>query len=78
MQGTWGSIPGRGTKIPHAAAGHLSPPATTSEPSRARAHTQLESPRARTEPSHGNQREARVMQQKIPRAPTKTRRSQIN
>ena len=50
-----GSIPGWGTKIPHA-AGHLGPGATTTEPmcSGARA-PQLESLRAATtEPAHNN------------------------
>ena len=48
-----GSIPGRGTKIPHA-TGQLSPHATTTEPTRSRARTpQLESQRApTTEPVH--------------------------
>ena len=44
--GDTGSIPGRGTKIPHA-AGQLSPCATTTEP----ACRKLHSPRA-VEPSH--------------------------
>ena len=39
--GDAGSIPGRGTKIPHA-AGQLSPHATTTEP----AHCKLQSPHA--------------------------------
>ena len=53
--GDTGSIPGRGTKIPHA-AGQLSPHATTREPAHHnyRAHApQLESLRtATTEPAH--------------------------
>ena len=46
--GDTGSIPGRGTKIPHA-AGQLSPHAATTEPTCCGAHTpQLESPYATT------------------------------
>ena len=42
--GDAGSIPGRGTKIPHA-AGQLSPHASTTELAHSRAHVpQLESP----------------------------------
>ena len=60
--GDSGSIPGRGTKIPHA-SGQLSPCAATTEPvcSGARVPQLERSPRATT---------------KIPRATTKTRHSQ--
>ena len=62
--GDVGSIPGRGTKIPHA-TGELSPCAATTEPTRSGARMpQLErSPRTAT---------------KSPCAAAKTRRSQIN
>ena len=46
--GDVGSMPGRGTKILHA-AGHLSPHAATTEPTRSGAHMpQLQRPRAAT------------------------------
>ena len=51
--GDVGSIPGRGTKFPHA-AGQLSPCAAATEPTQSRAHVpQLESLHATTaEPAH--------------------------
>ena len=75
MQGTMGSIPGRGTKIPRA-TGQLNPCATSREPAcrNYRAHVpQLQSPHA-LEPVP--QRRACALQHKIPRAATKTRHSQ--
>ena len=65
------SIPGRGTKIPHA-VGQLSPCATTTESARSGDQApQLEgSPRATTkDPAYHNE---------DPACSTKTRRSQIN
>ena len=77
--GDAGSIPGRGIKIPHA-TGQLSPRASRREP---------ECPKRRSprtlEPAHHNEREKTCTPQlersphasaKIPRAVTKTRRSQ--
>ena len=51
--GDAGSIPGRGTKIPHA-AGRLSPYAATSEPACSRACT----PQTREKPVHRNEEPA--------------------
>ena len=65
--GDAGSIPGWGTKIPHA-VGQLSLHTTTTEP----AHHKLQSPRA-LEPACRNQREKTRMppQERSPRATTK-------
>ena len=52
MQGDTGSIPGQGTKIPHAAK-QLSPHAATTEPAHSGAHVpQLESSRAACTEAH--------------------------
>ena len=61
--GDMGSIPGWGTKIPNA-AGQLSPHTATTEPM----HSGARAPQL--------ERKACVLQQKIPRAASQTRRSQ--
>ena len=66
-----GLIPGRGTKIPHA-AGQPSPCATTREPECSN-YWSLHAP----EPVHHSQR-IRTPPQKIPQAATKTQCSRIN
>ena len=70
--GDAGSIPGQGTKIPHA-VGQLSPRTATTEPTHSRARVpQLDSPCATTtEPTHSgamhhNQGEAYVLQREKP------------
>ena len=76
--GDVGSIPGQGTKIPHA-AGQLSPCTATTEPTRFGAHApQLERSRVPQRRAHARQQKIPLAAMKIPRAATKTRRSQIN
>ena len=89
--GDVGSIPGRGTKIPHA-MGQLSPHAATTEPVLCRACApRLESPHAATtepvypgartttreKPAYCNEKILHAAT-KIPCATTKTQRGQIN
>ena len=71
--GDAGSIPGQGTKIPHA-AGQLSPSATTTEPAHSRAITR--EAHTAQQRAYGPQRKILHAGTKIPRTAIKTQHSQ--
>ena len=66
------SIPGQGTKIPHA-TGQLSPHAATTEPTRSEAHKPLESPRATTKTQRKASLVAQWLRIRLPMQATQAR-----